>query len=214
MEFIELFNLILHFDESLGKMIENYGYLVYFFLFLIIFAETGLVIFPFLPGDTLLFVSGAFCATGFMDISFLIIILILAAILGNSLNFYIGSLIGTKAYTKNYRWLDRTSLNKTNQFFIIHGGKTIILARWIPVIRTFAPFVAGISKMNYVKFQMFNISSAIFWVVILVISGYYFGNIPIIKNNLNNIIIVGILAAILPISFIALWRFITRSRKT
>jgi len=207
MEFSHLLDLILHIDKSLGSMLASYGALVYALLFGIVFAETGLVIFPFLPGDTLLFMGGAFCATGSMNAPLLISLLVVAAITGNTVNYYVGRAIGQKAYTRNYRWLDRSALEKTHVFFEGHGGKTIVLARWLPVVRTFAPFVAGISGMSLGRFQMYNVSGALFWVITLVAAGYFFGNIPVIRNHLNTIVLIGVAAAVVPVVLAAAIRF-------
>lgn len=207
MEISQLLDLVLHVDKSLGHLIATYGPLVYALLFVIVFAETGLVVFPFLPGDTLLFVGGAFCATGAMDVGLLISLLVVAAVAGNTVNYFIGRAIGHKVYTHNYRWLDRDSLQKTHAFFEIHGGKTIMLARWLPIVRTFAPFVAGVSEMGLTKFQLFNISGAVLWVVALVAGGYFFGNIPVIRDHLNTIVLIGVGAAIVPLLLAGAWRF-------
>lgn len=207
MEFSQLLDLILHIDKSLGSMLVNYGPLVYALLFGIVFAETGLVIFPFLPGDTLLFMAGAFCATGAMHSGLLIFLLVVAAITGNTVNYYVGRAIGQKAYTRNFRWLDRGALEKTHAFFETHGGKTIVLARWLPVVRTFAPFVAGISGMGMARFQLYNVTGALLWVVALVGAGYFFGNIPIIRDHLNTIVLIGVAAAVVPVALAAALRF-------
>ena len=210
MEFSQLLNLILHIDKSLGSLLVDYGPLVYGLLFGIVFAETGLVIFPFLPGDTLLFMAGAFCATGAMHTGLLIFLLVLAAVTGNTVNYYVGRAIGQKAYSHNYRWLDRNALEKTHAFFEAHGGKTVMLARWLPVVRTFAPFVAGISGMNAGRFQLYNMSGALLWVVVLVAAGYFFGNIPVIRDHLNTIVLVGLAAAVVPVALAAGVRFVKR----
>lgn len=207
MEISQLLDLLLHVDKTLGHLIAAYGPLVYALLFLIVFAETGLVVFPFLPGDTLLFVGGAFCASGAMDVWLLTGLLIVAAVTGNTVNYFVGRAIGQKVYTQNYRWLDRDALEKTHAFFELHGGKTIMLARWLPIVRTFAPFVAGVSEMGFAKFQLFNISGAISWVVALVAGGYFFGNIPVIRDHLNTIVLVGVGAAIVPLALAGMWRF-------
>jgi membrane-associated protein len=207
MEISQLLDLLLHVDKTLGHLIAAYGPLVYALLFLIVFAETGLVVFPFLPGDTLLFVGGAFCASGAMDVWLLTGLLIVAAVTGNTVNYFVGRAIGQKVYTQNYRWLDRDALQKTHAFFELHGGKTIMLARWLPIVRTFAPFVAGVSEMGLAKFQLFNISGAIAWVVALVAGGYFFGNIPVIRDHLNTIVLVGVGAAIVPLALAGMWRF-------
>ena len=208
MEFSQLIDLILHIDKSLGSMLDSYGAVVYALLFGIVFAETGLVVFPFLPGDTLLFMGGAFCASGSMNAALLISLLVLAAVTGNTVNYYVGRAIGQKAYTGNYRWLDRNALEKTHVFFETHGGKTIVLARWLPVVRTFAPFVAGISGMRFARFQIYNVSGALFWVVTLVAAGYFFGNIPVIRNHLNTIVLIGVAAAVVPVALAAALRFV------
>ena len=210
MDFAQMLDLLLHIDKSLDSMLVNYGSMVYVLLFAIVFAETGLVVFPFLPGDTLLFVGGAFCANGAMHAGLLISLLAIAAIAGNTVNYYVGRAIGTKVFTRNYRWLDRAALEKTHSFFEAHGGKTIVLARWLPVIRTFAPFVAGVSGMGLGRFQIYNVSGALLWVVVLVMGGYFFGNIPVIRDHLNTIVLIGVAAAVLPVLFAAAWRFLRK----
>lgn len=212
MEFSQLLGLILHVDKSLGSLLEIYGPMVYAVLFAIVFAETGLVVFPFLPGDTLLFIGGAFCASGMMSAPLLIVLLIVAAVTGNTVNYLIGRALGQKVYTHNYRWIDRHALEKTHAFFEAHGGKTIVLARWLPVIRTFAPFVAGVSDMGMTRFQIFNVTGALLWVVGLVMAGYFFGNIPIIRDHLNTIVLIGVAAAAGPVALAAGWRFIKKLR--
>ncbi len=210
MEFAQLLDLILHVDKSLGSLLELYGPWVYAVLFAIVFAETGLVVFPFLPGDTLLFIAGAFCANGLMSAPLLIALLVLAAVTGNTVNYYVGRAIGTRVFTRDYRWIDRAALEKTHAFFESHGGKTIVLARWLPVIRTFAPFVAGVSAMGFGRFQMFNIGGALLWVVALVMAGYFFGNIPIIRDHLNTIVLVGVAAAAGPVALAAVVRVLRK----
>lgn len=211
MEFSQLIDLLLHVDKSLGIMLATYGPAVYALLFVIVFAETGLVVFPFLPGDTLLFVGGAFCASGAMNVWLLVGLLIVAAVTGNTVNYFVGRTIGHKVYTHNYRWLDRTSLQKTHAFFEIHGGKTIVLARWLPVVRTFAPFVAGVSEMSPRKFQLYNVSGAALWVATLVAAGYFFGNIPLIRDHLNTIVLIGVAAAVVPVAAAGVWRLIRKT---
>ncbi len=212
MAITDFFSMLLHVDKMLDQMLPVYGSLVYAILFAIVFAETGLVIFPFLPGDSLLFIGGAFCATGAMDSVLLSSLLIVAAVSGNTVNYMIGRAIGNKAFTHNYRWLDRTALQKTHTFFEMHGGKTIVLARWLPVVRTFAPFVAGVSQMGWMQFQLFNVSGAVLWVVGLITAGYYFGGIPIIRDHLNTIVLIGFAAAAGPVALAAIWRFVKKSR--
>jgi membrane-associated protein len=212
MAITDFLSMLLHVDKMLEQMLPVYGSLVYAILFAIVFAETGLVIFPFLPGDSLLFIAGAFCATGAMDSVLLSSLLIIAAVSGNTVNYMIGRAIGNKAFTHNYRWLDRAALQKTHTFFELHGGKTIVLARWLPVVRTFAPFVAGVSQMGWVQFQLFNVSGAVLWVVGLITLGYYFGGIPIIRDHLNTIVLIGFAAAAGPVALAALWRIVKKAR--
>ncbi len=202
--------MLLHIDHFLGNFIQQYGNWGYVVLFCIIFAETGLIILPFLPGDSLLFVAGAFCAMGSMSFSLLVPLLIVAAILGNSLNYQVGKFIGPKIFTSERRWLDKDALLKTHDFYMRHGGKTIFIARFLPVIRTFAPFVAGICDMPFSRFQFFNISSGVFWIMSLVCAGYFFGNLPFVKQYLNIIVLVGISAAVFPVILHTLWRVIKR----
>lgn len=210
MEFAHLLGLILHIDKALGIMLEQYGAWVYMLLFAIVFAETGLVIFPFLPGDTLLFVAGAFCASGSMNAPLLMVLLIIAAVTGNTVNYLIGRALGQRVFTHDYRWIDRQALEKTHAFFEQHGGKTIILARWLPVIRTFAPFVAGVSDMGLTRFQLFNVIGALLWVIALVTAGYFFGNLPIIRDHLNIIVLIGVAAAAGPVALAAIIRWLRR----
>ncbi|WP_179401913.1 VTT domain-containing protein [Burkholderia guangdongensis] len=207
---LHFFNLVLHIDAFLGDFIRQYGAWVYLVLFLIVFCETGLVVFPFLPGDSLLFIGGAFAASGEMSLGALIVLLLVAAIGGNTVNYLIGRAIGPKVFNTHVpvleRFLDRKALQKTHDFYERHGGKTIVLARFIPVVRTFAPFVAGASSMRAARFQLFNSLGALFWVLLLVLLGYFFGNIPFIRHYLNVIVLVGAGAAIVPVAGGALWK--------
>jgi membrane-associated protein len=213
MDFMQFFDMVLHVDKYLGTVIEQYGTMVYWVLFAIVFCETGLVVLPFLPGDTLLFIGGAFCATGALNEWLLIVLLIIAAVGGNTLNYWIGSMLGHKVFTHDYKWLDKAALQKTHAFYESHGGKTIILARFVPIVRTFAPFVAGISDMTFVKFQVFNIAGAALWVVGLVAGGYFFGNIPVIRDHLNTIVLLGVGAAVIPLMLGGVWKLLRRKRK-
>ncbi|WP_062604773.1 DedA family protein [Caballeronia calidae] len=214
---LQFLGLILHIDKSLGVFIQHYGAWVYAVLFLIVFCETGLVVFPFLPGDSLLFIGGAFAASHEMDLFALIALLLIAAISGNTVNYWIGRAIGPKVFDTNIpvleRFLDRAALQKTHNFYEKHGGKTIVIARFVPVVRTFAPFVAGVSSMSHTRFQLFNIMGALIWVLLLVLLGYFFGNIPFIKQYLNVIVLVGIGAAVVPIAIGALWKMSRRNSK-
>ncbi|WP_347554921.1 DedA family protein [Robbsia sp. KACC 23696] len=204
--------MILHIDKFLGPFIANYGAWVYAVLFLIVFCETGLVIFPFLPGDSLLFIGGAFAASGAMSLSTLLVLLLVAAVLGNTVNYLIGRSIGPKVYESNWRFLDRTALQRTHGFYERHGGKTLVLARFVPVVRTFAPFVAGVSGMGMARFQLFNVVGAVFWVGLLVICGYFFGNLPFIRQYLNVIALVGVCAAIVPVALAGVYKMVRQKR--
>ena len=207
MDLMQFFDMILHVDKTLGLLLAKYGIYVYAVLFAIVFCETGLVVLFFFPGDTLLFIAGAFCFTGEMNIFFLNALLITAAVTGNTLNYWIGSRIGQKVFTHNYRWINKDALRKTHEFFDKHGGKTIILARFVPVVRTFAPFVAGVSKMPFARFQMFNFTGAALWVVSLTTAGYFFGGMPIIRDNLTLIVMIGVGAAVVPVALGGLYKF-------
>ncbi|MFC6996381.1 DedA family protein [Rufibacter roseus] len=190
----QLVDFILHVDHHLVTLISNYESWVYLVLFLIIFCETGLVVFPFLPGDSLLFALGALAAVPSSELSLplLLILLFVAAVLGDSFNYYTGSKIGARVYLKNYWFLKSSYIDQTQHFFAKHGGKTIIYARFIPIIRTFAPFVAGIGKMNFRRFAIYNVVGAVLWVGLFLLAGYAFGNIPVIKRNFS-LLILGIM---------------------
>ncbi|WP_260986287.1 VTT domain-containing protein [Bordetella genomosp. 13] len=206
---MDFLNMVLHIDQTFGVWIEHYGSWVYLALFLIVFAETGLVVLPFLPGDSLLFIAGAFGATGAIDPVWMAVALVVAAVTGNSLNYAIGRALGPRVFTMNVRFLDRAALMRTHMFYEKHGGKTIVMSRFIPVVRTFAPFVAGVAQMPMGRFQFFNIAGALLWVVGLITLGYFFGNIPIVKDHLNTIVLVGLAAAVVPVVLAAavrLWR--------
>jgi len=194
-----LFEILLHLDKHLDLLIRNYGVWTYAILFLIIFLETGLVVTPFLPGDSLLFAAGTFAALGSLDARWLVISLSIAAIAGDTVNYWIGYTIGPKVFSKEKsRFLNKEYLYRTHRFYEKYGGKTIILARFIPIIRTFAPFVAGIGSMTYRSFLIYNISGGIAWVVIFVLGGYLFGNIPVVKQNFSLVIFAIIILSILP----------------
>ncbi|MGV3654781.1 MAG: VTT domain-containing protein [Noviherbaspirillum sp.] len=210
MDFMQLLDMILHVDKSLGSLLTEYGNWVYAVLTGIVFAETGLVVFPFLPGDSLLFIAGAFCASGQMNIWVLMTLLTAAAVTGNTVNYWIGRSIGQKVFTHDYRWVDKDALRKTHAFYENHGGKTIVLARFVPIVRTFAPFVAGVSAMTFAKFQFYNITGALLWVVGLVTAGYFFGNIPFIRDHLNTIALLGVSAAVIPLAVGGIWKFYKR----
>jgi membrane-associated protein len=191
-------DFILNADKYLEIIINKFGGGVYLVLFFIIFLETGLVITPFLPGDSILFVAGAFASTSNLNIIFLLVILSLAAILGDSLNYWMGNYIGEKVFLNN-KLIKQEHIERTKEFYKKHGGKTIIMARFVPIIRTFAPFVAGIGKMNYARFLSFNIIGGILWVFTFVFAGYFFGKIPVVEKNLTFVILIIIFISIIPI---------------
>lgn len=195
-------DIILHLDVHLNLWVLMLGPYAYLLLFLIIFCETGLVIFPFLPGDSLLFAVGALTSveSPALSLPVLMILLTLAAVIGDAVNYFIGSIIGPKIFkSETSRWLNKNHLIKTQAFYEKHGGKTIVLARFIPIIRTFAPFVAGIGKMKYSHFFIYNLGGAIFWVCSILTAGHYFGNLPLIKRNFHAVIVAIILISVLPI---------------
>ena len=207
MDLMQFFDMLLHVDKTLVYLLATYGIYVYAVLFAIVFCETGLVVLFFFPGDTLLFIAGAFCATGEMNYLLLMALLITAAVTGNTLNYWIGSRIGQRVFTHDYRWINKDALVRTHEFFDKHGGKTIILARFVPVVRTFAPFVAGVSKMPHSRFQFFNFTGAALWVISLVTAGYFFGNIPWVRDHLTAIVLVGVGAAVVPVALGGLYKF-------
>ena len=210
MDFMHFFDMILHVDKTLEVLIQQYGTLVYAVLFAIIFCETGLVVLFFFPGDTLLFIAGALCAVGEMNLALLMLLLITAAVTGNTLNYWIGEAIGQRVFTHDYRWLNKEALRRTHDFFEKHGGKTIVLARFVPVVRTFAPFVAGVSDMTHTRFQMYNITGAVLWVVMLTTAGYFFGNIAIVREHLTEIVLVGVGVAVVPVALSGVWKLSRR----
>jgi membrane-associated protein len=193
-----LIDFILHLDVHLGQIITAYGSLTYALLFLIIFVETGLVVTPFLPGDSLLFAVGAFAALGSLNIFMLLVLLMAAAILGDTANYWIGHFFGEKLVANPKVPIKKEHIERTQKFFDKHGGKTIILARFVPIVRTFAPFVAGIGKMHYGKFISFNIIGGIGWVLLVTLSGFFFGNIPVVRDNFSTVIIAIVLISIVP----------------
>jgi membrane-associated protein len=200
MELLALaWDIAVHLDKHLAVLLAQYGTWVYAILFLIVFAETGFVVTPFLPGDSLLFVAGALCGAGSMDLWVLNATLIAAAVLGNSVNYSIGRYLGPKVFHwENSRFFNKAALMKTHVFYESHGGKTLVITRFIPILRTFAPFVAGIGEMTYVRFQAYNIGGAVLWVTSLSVAGYLFGNLPIIQNNLSLVILGIIVVSTLP----------------
>lgn len=203
MEFIlSLIDIVLHVDKHLAQFVAEFGLFTYAILFLIIFLETGLVVTPFLPGDSLLFAAGAIAAISDLQPEILIPLLSLAAIAGDSLNYSIGHYLGPKIFSKDDSlFFNKNHLEKTQDFYERHGGKTILIARFVPIIRTFAPFVAGIGKMRYLHFLLYNVGGGILWVTLFVLVGYWFGNMPIIKKNFSLTIMAIIVISLLPIVF-------------
>ncbi len=194
-----IIDLFLHLDVHLNDIIIQYGTVTYIILFAVIFAETGFVFTPFLPGDSLLFAAGAFAAKGSFNENYLFLILSAAAIFGDTANYWIGHFIGPKIFHReNVKFLKKEYLERTHKFYEKYGGKTIIFARFIPIIRTFAPFVAGIGSMTYSKFILYNIIGAVAWVALMVYAGFYFGNIEFVKNNFSLVILAIIIISILP----------------
>jgi len=211
MELIQQFiDIFLHIDQHLAAIIGEYGTLTYAILFLVIFIETGFVVMPFLPGDSLIFAAGAFVAMDALDIYALTGLLIVAAILGDTVNYWIGRKLGKHAYSAS--WVNRKHLDKAQAFYDKYGGKTIVFARFVPIVRTFAPFVAGIGRMSYAQFISFNIIGGVAWVLICVFAGYFFGNIPVVKKNFELVILAIILISFLPV-FIEVWKSRSQTNK-
>jgi len=197
--FTTLLDIFLHLDKYLSGIIAQYGLFTYFILFFVIFLETGIVIFPFLPGDSLLFVAGAIAAIDSLNIILLFIILCLAAILGDTVNYWVGYFIGEKTFKRETRFIKKEYLYRTQNFYDKHGGKTIVIARFVPIIRTFAPFIAGVGRMNYKRFLSYNVFGGVLWVALFVFSGYWFGNIPAVKDNFGFAILAIIVISLLPL---------------
>jgi len=187
-----LIDFIVHIDDHLQEIIRNYGGLTYLILFLIVFAETGLVVTPILPGDSLLFAAGTFAALGSLDPVLLTVLLVVAAVVGDGVNYWIGHWIGPKAFSGKVPWLRQDYLKRTEAFYEKHGGKTIILARFVPIVRTFAPFVAGVGRMQYGRFLAYNVVGAVLWVSLCVTAGYFFGNLPFVRENFS-LVVLGII---------------------
>ena len=197
MEF-NIVDFFIHLDKYLDLAIRQYGILTYAILFFVIFAETGFVFTPFLPGDSLLFAAGTLSVISVLNVHYLFLLLTLAAVLGNSSNYLIGHLIGEKIFHKYPRFLKREYLGRTHEFYEKHGGKTVIITRFVPIIRTFAPFVAGVGSMTFTRFSVYNITGGVLWVGVFIYGGYFFGNIPLVKNNFSIVTIAIILISILP----------------
>ncbi|MFN0179861.1 MAG: DedA family protein [Gemmatimonadales bacterium] len=191
-------DFVLHLDKHLGELIRQFGPGTYGILAAIVFAETGLVVMPLLPGDSLLFAAGAFAGLGSLNPWILFGLLSAMAILGDTVNYWVGAWIGPRAFTGEIRWLKKSYLDRTHAFFEKHGGKTIILARFVPIVRTFAPFVAGVGRMTYSRFLLYNVVGGIVWVGLFVWAGYFFGNLPVVKENFGMVIIAIIILSVMP----------------
>src|SRR5712692_6833192 len=193
-----LLDVFVHLDAYLNVVIQQYGVWTYLILFVVVFLETGVVVTPFLPGDSLLFAAGAFAAAGALEVGWVFGLLYVAAVLGDTVNYRIGYMIGPRAFHGQNRFFKREHLDRTHQFYERHGGKTIVVARFIPIIRTFAPFVAGIGRMSYGWFVVYNIGGGLLWTVLFVFGGYYFGNLPVVKRNFTLVILAIILLSLTP----------------
>ena len=192
-------DLLLHLDRHLHAVIQDYGVWTYLILLLIVFCETGLVVTPFLPGDSLLFAVGTFAAAGALDVWLVSVLLIAAAVVGDAVNYAIGAAVGPRVFRRDdVRFLNRRHLERTHAFYERYGPVTIVIARFVPIVRTFAPFVAGIGRMTYVRFAIYNVAGAVLWVVLLVGAGYLFGNIPVVRRNFSLVILAIIVISILP----------------
>jgi membrane-associated protein len=201
MEFLaQVFGFFLHLDEHLLEVVQTYGTLSYAILFAVVFLETGFVVTPFLPGDSLLFAAGALAAAGALEIQWVLLVLCAAPMLGDSANYWIGRVVGPRVFTGQSRFFKQEHLIRTQRFYERHGGKTIVLARFAPILRTFAPFVAGIAKMNYARFVTFSVAGSLLWVPGFVGLGYFFGNIPIVKENFSLAILAIILVSLIPMA--------------
>ena len=197
---LSAWDLLIHLDQHLAVLLQQYGAWIYLILFAIIFSETGFVVTPFLPGDSLLFVAGALAATGGMDVHVLALLLVIAAVLGNTVNYSIGYVIGPRVFQwESSRFFNRKALDRAHAFYEKHGGVTIVITRFVPIIRTFAPFVAGIARMTYLRFTMYNVAGGLAWVLSLLYAGYWFGNVPVVKQNLSAVIIGVIVLSVMPL---------------
>ena len=196
--FLQLVDFVLHLDVHLDELVANYGTWIYAILFLIIFCETGLVVMPLLPGDSLLFAAGAVAASGRLDVVLLCVLLVTAAMLGNAVNYWVGRLAGVELQRRFPGLIKQQYLDRTRAYFERFGGKTIIIARFVPIVRTVAPFAAGVGQMTHLRYQFYNVSGSVLWVLLLVLAGYFFANVPIVKQNFSAVIIGIIVVSVLP----------------
>jgi len=197
--FLTAVDVVLHLDRYLSGIIQDYGPWTYGLLFLIVFCETGLVITPFLPGDSLLFAVGTFAAVGALDVMLVMTLLAIAAVAGDAVNYAIGRHLGPRVFTRQgSRWLNPRHLERTREFYARYGAATIVLARFVPIVRTFAPFVAGIGRMGYPRFALYNVLGAVLWIGSLVLAGYFFGNLPLVRRNFSLVILAIVILSVLP----------------
>ncbi len=202
MEFLkQALDFFLHLDRHLSEIIAQYGTWTYAILAAIVFCETGLVVLPLLPGDSLLFAAGAFAGLGALNPWVLFVLLAAMAIVGDTVNYWVGAWVGPRAFTGEFRWLKREYMERTHAFFGRHGGKTIILARFVPIVRTFAPFIAGVGTMSYPRFLAYNVIGGVLWVGLFVWAGYFFGNLPVVRDNFSLVILVIVGISVLPVVF-------------
>ena len=209
-----LIDLFVHLDAYLNIVIQQYGVWIYCILFVVVFLETGVVVTPFLPGDSLLFTAGALAARGDLAVGWLFLLLLLAAVLGDTVNYSIGHIVGPRAFHGQNRFFKREHLDRTHQFYVRHGGKTIVLARFIPIMRTFAPFVAGIGRMSYGRFVIYNVLGGLLWTVLFVFGGYYFGNQPVVQQNFSLVILAIIVLSLMPLVIELVQNYRRRVRQT
>lgn len=210
LSFVDLF---LHLDKHLADIIDKFGLWTYALLFLVIFMETGFVVTPFLPGDSLLFAAGTFAALGSLNVGLLLLLLIVAAILGDTVNYWIGHYMGPRVFEENIRFIKKEHLERTHEFYEKHGGKTIVLARFVPIIRTFAPFVAGVGRMTYGRFLTYNVFGGVLWVTLFTLGGYFFGNLQVVKENFT-LVVMGIIAiSLVPAVYEALKAYLDSKRE-